>query len=154
MYKNFTKSKEWSVAKDIMSICVFLSVFVYLTIGFFVKIWHPSWLIFVLFGGIAISSVIYLAWKYGKNDKFLDNALSFDKQFEKSKNYNKSVKFSGVIFMITVIVYILLASFSGLWHPLWLIFFLMTIIDEIKALVVKLRYVDYKKDLQEVEEDK
>ncbi len=137
--KDYHNSKVYSVIKDIWSILLTLSVFVYLYIGFVKGIWHPTWLIFV--GVILISIVMYLVClsifkKHNKGKECI--STPFDNLFEATIAYSKCVKISGWLFIASVLSYIIISSFTGLWHPLWLIFIGMAVVEQIVALSFKL----------------
>jgi len=137
--KNYQKSKLYSIVKDIWSILFTIALLLYLGIGFFNKIWHPTWLMFV--GAVALSLIIYVtSIVYYKKSNKKELTENFDLLFEASLLYAKCVKISGWLFVISVVSYILLASFSGLWHPLWLIFMVMAVIEQIIALIFKIKF--------------
>lgn len=83
-------------------------VAIYLTIGFVAHIWHPSWLIFL--------AIPLYHWTVDVIQ-------------------NKRVKglptFLAVI--VSLVVYLSLGFSLGLWHPTWLIFFLVPIVASLEG---------------------
>lgn len=140
---NYNKSKTKSIVGDIWSIFISLTLLIYLSIGCIWGIWHPTWVVFPI--ALAIIGVIdYIGFvRYSKNPTMDDDVDSFDKQFERTFTYAKCVKFSGILFAFTVVTYVVVNSFIGMWHPLWLMFFAMAVIEETCAIIFKARYNDY-----------
>ena len=138
--KNYHKSKLYSVAKDIWSILFTIALFVYLFIGFVYDTWHPTWFLFIV---IALLSIIIYFVSFTLFKKKCNNQeikVPFDKTFETAIVYSKCVKISGWLFIVSVITYLVSASISGFWHPLWLIFLVMAIIEQTVAMFVKIRF--------------
>ena len=145
MDKNYFKSKQYSVAEDILSLSITIALTLYLGLGFFVHIWHPTWIVFV--GAIIVSVLAYcIGYIHFKKIVLVEGKeiLPFNKQFETTFAYAKSVKVAGFLFILTIAVYVIICSFIGMWHPLWLIFFVMATIEQTIALVFKCCYKDYK----------
>ena len=142
MDKSFRKSKQYSILEDIWSLCLTVAVFTYLAIGFFVKIWHPTWIIFVVAFLVALIFTMLLRKTYHKNQILSEDILEFNKQFELSQTYAKTVKVSGILFVLTIVCYVVTCSIIGLWHPLWLMFLLMAVIEQSVAIVFKAKFKD------------
>ena len=155
MDKNYFKSKQYSVAEDILSLCITIALTVYMGLGFYINIWHPTWLIFV--GAIIISVVAYIVgyiiFKKANKD-VVGEILQFNKQFDTTPVYAKSVKVSGFLFILTIVIYVVVASVTSMWHPLWLLFLVMAIVEQTIALVFKCLYKDYKTNQEIVVSDK
>ena len=138
MKNNYLKSKLYSISKDIFAILLSLSLLIYLSIGFVVKIWHPTWVVFIIAVVLAtISNFICLAIYRKSSNETIDE---FDKKYEKTPYYNKTVKISTYLLILSIVVYVVASSVTGLWHPLWLIFFVFTVVEEIMAMIRKIIY--------------
>ena len=146
---NLDKSKYKSIAEDAWSILFGLALLIYLCIGIFAHIWHPSWVVFVIAVGVGTIISIICRDKYSRSPKMDNNVDSFDKQFERTFIYNKCVKVSGILFAVTVITYVVVNSFVGMWHPLWLMFILMSVVEEISAIIFKIRFKDFRTEAEE-----
>ncbi|MBE5734883.1 MAG: hypothetical protein E7361_00295 [Clostridiales bacterium] len=145
MKESFKNSKEYSIAKDIWSLFITMAVFSYLFIGFVADMWHPTWIIFVVAIVLAIICFVINKVRFAKNKR--EYLMAFDKQFESTHIYAKCVKVSGWLFMLSIAGYIISASFTGLWHPLWLIFIGMAVVEQSMALVFKMSYKDICKNV-------
>jgi len=138
MNEKFKLSKEYSVANDIWSLLLTISVLAYLIVGFGWHIWHPTWIIFIL--AVVVSIGLYVMCRVRYQKRAADYQLSFDKQFEASHSYSKCVKISGSLFILSIVCYCIVSSFTGLWHPMWLIFLGMAVLEQLIALIFKLSF--------------
>ncbi len=96
------KPKKSPVGHAIISLVSLLSVAAFLFIGFTMHIWHPTWLIFLSIP--IVSAIVDVATK-----RDVAGAVS------------------GIVSIICVVVYLYLGFFHALWHPGWLIFFIIPI---------------------------
>ncbi len=138
----YSKTKYHSVSQDVFGLAITCALLTYLLIGLFAGIWHPTWILFVIALCVGIVSDLIGYWIYNRKIKGND-ALSFDKQFENSFVYSRSVRVSGYLFMFSIVAYVISAAFTGLWHPLWLIFIGMAVVEQTVAIVMKSRYKDF-----------
>ena len=139
---SYSKTKYHSIAQDVYGLAITSALLAYLLIGFLAQIWHPTWILFLgaLGAGVITDLIGYSIY----NSRIRGNdTLSFDKQFENSFVYTRSVRVSGYLFILSIIAYIISAAVTGLWHPLWLIFLGMAVIEQTIAIVMKSRYKDY-----------
>ena len=101
--------KHGKVGGAIISLTALLSAFVFLYIGFVLHTWHPTWLIFISIP--IVSSIVEIATK-----RSVKNAIP------------------AIVSIICVVSYLYLGFFLGLWHPGWLIFFAIPVVQIIVGL--------------------
>ena len=80
---------------------VFIAVAAYLAIGFTLKIWHPTWLVFITIPIYYISAIGFLS---------------------KSK---KKMLLLQPVYLWAVILFLIGGIIFNIWHPTWLIFLLI-----------------------------
>ncbi|WP_162140212.1 HAAS signaling domain-containing protein [Haploplasma axanthum] len=104
IYKNIRNTvitiKEETWKSKAIAVSPFISVLAFVLIGYFTKVWHPTWLVFLF---VPLSGVMFS----GKN---LLNTLL------------------GMSPFLTTATYILIGHFFNVWHPTWLIFLLIPIL--------------------------
>lgn len=83
----------------VVAVTPFIATAIYILVGYFSGIWHPTWLVFLL---IPLSSVIL----YGEN---LANRLLTSSPF------------------IATIIFLIIGFYLNVWHPTWLIFLIIPI---------------------------
>lgn len=90
---------------------ILCSVAVYLFLGGFAGLWHPYWVVIPV---CALScGIIGIAFEMCDGEKR-------SKQRQEGKNpYTGGV--CGIIVLASVIVYLLLGTLAGLWHPYWIV---------------------------------
>lgn len=96
--KNKQKSK-------IVSLTPFIATIIFILVGYFTGVWHPTWLIYLI---VPLSSVLI----YSKN--ILDALL------------NSSPFISTALFLV-------IGFYTGHWHPTWLVFLSIPLLGVIKS---------------------
>lgn len=97
------------VGGAIISLTAILSTFAFLYIGFVLNTWHPTWLIFVSIP--IVSSIVEIATK---------------------RNVKGAIP--AIVSIICVVSYLYMGFFLRLWHPGWLIFFAIPVVQIIVGL--------------------
>lgn len=70
----------------------------YLAVGFSIKLWHPTWLIFIAIPAYYITAVAFL------------------------QKTEKKMLLTLPVYLYAIIIFIILGLLFNLWHPAWLIF--------------------------------
>lgn len=92
---NHNKPSKLEIVCGLLTGILFIfAIIAYLLIGFLLKVWHPTWVVFL--APIVISSLVMAIGK------------------KKAKKFNYP--------LFVVMIYILFSSLYGLWHPLWVLF--------------------------------
>lgn len=99
--KDSNDHKRHHIKGKIIAVTPLLCITAYLTIGFVLNIWSPSWVIFFLIPLVPMILNIF-------NKKKREAVMAF-------------------ISIATVVGYLCIGLFAHIWHPSWLIFFLIPI---------------------------
>lgn len=85
--------------KKLLSFPFFLVAIIgYLAVGFAIKLWHPTWLIFLAIPAYYITAVAFL------------------------QKTEKKMLLTLPVYLYAVIIFLILGLLLNLWHPAWLVF--------------------------------
>lgn len=99
------ESKAEKIQGAICGITMIIATAVFFFVGVTFGIWHPTWMSFVC--GAFICAVV---------------GIIFDIRQNKNDAKKISGGICGIIMLLCTIVYVLISSFTNLWHPAWVIF--------------------------------
>lgn len=81
--------------------------------------------VFMLLLGVATSIIVYTCIVYKKDKEINDNS-----------NRKYISKITGIIFILTLIIYFIISFITGAWHITWIIFLIGLLIMEITKLII------------------
>lgn len=101
-YKLKLKENEGKETNTIIAMVPFISLVIYMVLGFGFDLWHPGWLVFIIIPLLALAFTV-----------FYDNLIA------------------GIIAIspfVIIISYFFVGFYYGIWHPTWLVFLLLPLI--------------------------
>lgn len=110
--KNEKKVRIRKIHNAILNLYSIVVLIIYILLGVFLKIWHPTWIMLV--------SIPFVA--------------SFLYSLRNGKNIIRNI-----IFPLLVIVYIIVGFTTKLWHPTWVMFLLYPLSEAIFTLIDKIK---------------
>ncbi|MCL1935247.1 MAG: hypothetical protein FWF57_02565 [Defluviitaleaceae bacterium] len=93
--------------RHIRELIYLLAVIIYLLLGFYLNLWHPGWIVFLL-------------------ATLIENTI----------NSTFKIKYEYYIYVGAVIIYLPLGFYLDLWHPGWIIFLVATVINLILKILI------------------